>query len=198
MISAIILAAGASRRMGQQKLLMPWGKVTVIQHIVSVFADARVNDIVVVTGSQRNQIEESMLEMKRTQRVRVVFNEAHETGAMLSSVQCGLRDLTGENSRAALIGLGDQPQIEERTVRLICEAYLATGSPLVVPSYQMRRGHPWLVDRSLWSEVLDMNPLHTLRDFLTAQATKIHYIEVATPNILNDLDTPQDYQKSRP
>jgi molybdenum cofactor cytidylyltransferase len=69
---------------------------------------------------------------------------------------------------------------------------------LIVPSYQKHRGHPWLIDCSLWGEVLALKPPENLRDFLRAKTEQIHYLEVDSPSILQDLDTPEDYQRFRP
>ncbi len=198
MISAIILAAGASKRMGQQKLLMKWGNVTVLERVIAVFANAGIEDILVITGSGRTQTEGVISLASKDYPVRAVFNREHETAEMLSSIQCGLRDLMDRGSSAALIGLGDQPQMEERIVRLVCDSYREARSPLVVPSYQMRRGHPWLVDRSVWSELLDMKPPQNPRDFLSAHSREIRYVNAGTSSVLADLDTPQDYRKSHP
>ena len=206
MISAIILAAGQSKRMGAPKMLLPWGGTSVLEQVISVFASAGLEDILVVTGAERGRVEEVLEGCKAKYPVRSVFNEAFETDEMLSSVQCGLRTLSlaplplsqGERGDAALIGLGDQPQVEERSVRAVCEAFQQTGRPLIVPSYNMRRGHPWLVARELWSEVLTLKTEQTPRDFLHAHADKIHHVEVSTPSILADMDTPEAYQAARP
>ncbi|MGE5774881.1 MAG: nucleotidyltransferase family protein [Chloroflexota bacterium] len=193
MISAIILAAGQSRRMGQPKMLLPWEELTVIEHVVTTFLNAGVEDIVVITGSAREQVEDVIAAYP----VRTIYNQDFANGEMLSSLQCGFRAMV-DQSRAALIGLGDQPQVQEQVVRRVCEAYQENKSQLVVPSFQMRRGHPWLVSRSLWNELLEMNPPESPRDFLNRHTSEIHYVEVDTPSILADLDTPDDYQKSRP
>ncbi|HEX2994082.1 MAG TPA: NTP transferase domain-containing protein, partial [Anaerolineales bacterium] len=124
-------------------------------------------------------------------------NKDFANGEMLSSLHCGLRAMVNP-AQAGLIGLGDQPQIQEEVVRRVCEAYREKKSPLIVPSFQMRRGHPWLVDHSFWNELLRMNPPESPRDFLNRHANEIHYVEVDMPSILADLDTPDDYQKSRP
>jgi len=79
----------------------------------------------------------------------------------------------------------------------VLEAYARTKSPLVVPSFQMRRGHPWLVERSLWSEILDIQN-GTMREFLDKHANQIQYVNLSTPTILQDLDTPEDYLKYKP
>jgi molybdenum cofactor cytidylyltransferase len=101
-------------------------------------------------------------------------------------------------AQAALIGLGDQPQVHEKTVRLIYEAFLNSQSRLIVPSFQMKRGHPWLIARPLWDEILDIRPPESPRDFLTRHANEIHYVNVDTQSVLADLDTLEDYEKSRP
>lgn len=197
-ITAIILAAGKSTRMGSPKMLLPWGDTTIIEHVISMFAKAEVDDIVVVTGGAREQVEAIVLECEKSFPVRSVYNSDYMNGDMLSSIQCGLRHITEENVGAAMIGLGDQPQVQEGSVRLLCEAYSQTQSPLVVPSFQMRRGHPWLVARALWKELIEMSPTQTPRDFLNAHAKDIHYVNLNTPSILADLDTPEDYRTSHP
>lgn len=191
MITAIILAAGESKRMGQPKMLMPWGKSTVLQTVISTVQAAGVNDILVVTGGARQQVE-----MLIGKTVQTAFNSGYETGEMLSSIQAGLAEKMREAS-AALICLGDQPQVEERSVRYICNAFLTSKSQIVVPSYQNQRGHPWLVARPLWNELLAMKAPKTPRDFLKKNARKIHYINVDTPSVLADLDTPEDYLKHK-
>jgi len=193
MISAIILAAGQSKRMGRPKMLLPWGKSTVIEHVISTFLNAGIEDIVVVTGGARGQVEDAISQYP----VRTIHNNDYAAGEMLSSIQCALRAMP-EQAQAALIGLGDQPQIQERSVRSICEEYRDSQSRLIVPSFQMRRGHPWLVARPLWNEILALKPPESPRNFLNRHANEIHYVSLDTQSILADLDTPEDYQKSRP
>jgi molybdenum cofactor cytidylyltransferase len=115
---------------------------------------------------------------------------------MLSSIQCGIRTLTGRTN-AVLIGLGDQPQVQEGTVKKVCKSFQDSGANIVLPSYQMRRGHPWLVAQPLWNELLMMEFPQSPRDFLNAHAADILYVDVDDPNILADLDTPEDYRKWR-
>ncbi|HET9913398.1 MAG TPA: nucleotidyltransferase family protein [Anaerolineales bacterium] len=193
MISVIILAAGQSRRMGQPKMLLPWGNLTVIEHVITTFLNAGVEDIVLVTGGAREQVERATARFP----IRGIYNKDYAKGEMLSSLQLGLTAMPAQ-VRAALVGLGDQPQVQERSVRLVCEAYRENKSQLVVPSFKMRRGHPWLVARPLWGELCQLIPPESPRDFLNQHAGEIHYVEVDTPSILADLDTPEDYRKSHP
>ena len=193
MISAIVLAAGESRRMGQPKMLLPWGESTVLGQVISVLRSAGVEDIVTVTGGFREQVEA----IATRKGSPVVFNPEYAGNEMLSSIQCGLRSLKAE-AEATLICLGDQPQVQERSVRRVTETFEMSRSKLVVPSYQMRRGHPWLVARSLWGEILAMMSPQSPRDLLNAHSNEIEYVNVDNPSILQDLDTPEDYLKFKP
>jgi molybdenum cofactor cytidylyltransferase len=116
---------------------------------------------------------------------------------MLNSVQVGLGQ-TKPGTEAILIALGDQPQVQERSVQLVIKAYRISGASIVVPSFQMHRGHPWLVARLHWDEILSMRYPETLRDFLERHTAEIHYVNINNNSILQDLDTPEDYLKSKP
>jgi molybdenum cofactor cytidylyltransferase len=195
-ISAILLAAGLSSRMGQPKLLLPWGGTSVLGQVVSTFAAAGMEAIVVVTGGARKQVEKLAAELAKKYPVRTVYNPEYARGEMLSSIQAGLAVLDSQ-ARAALIGLGDQPQVREETVRRICAAFVQTRSPLVIPSFQNRRGHPWLAARSLWPKILALPISSTPRQFLNTCAGQVEYV-AADESILQDLDTPEDYARQRP
>ena len=172
--------------MGQQKMLMPWGNTTVLGRVIRTLQDAGMEDIVLVTNSD-------ILHSVEHLPIRVMLND---DGDMLSSLKAGVR-IQKPAAQATLICLGDQPQMEEGSVRRVCEAFVKSRSNLVVPSYQMRRGHPWLVARPLWEEILSLEAV-SLREFLNAHASEIEYVNVDTPSILQDLDTPEDYLKYKP
>lgn len=191
MISAIVLAAGESKRMGQPKMLLPWGKSTVLQTVISTLQTAGVDDILVVTGGAHQPVD-----MLIGKSVQTVYNEHYAEGEMLSSLQAGLSVKKTEAS-AVLICLGDQPQLQVRSVQRILQTYKELQAPIIVPSYQLHRGHPWMVVRELWDEILKMRAPKTPRDFLNHHHKDILYLELDTPTILQDLDTKEDYLKSR-
>ncbi|MBI3168724.1 MAG: nucleotidyltransferase family protein [Chloroflexi bacterium] len=186
MISAIILAAGKSTRMGRQKLLMPWGDTTVIEKVIRTLQASGVEDIVLVTNSE-------IAAQITNYNLQITLNNKDE---MLTSIQLGLQ-AQKPSAEATLICLGDQPQIEEGSVRSVCGAFQTSRSNLVVPSHQMRRGHPWLVARALWDEILAMRE-GSMRGFLNAHADEIEYVNLDTSTILQDIDTPEDYLKYKP
>jgi molybdenum cofactor cytidylyltransferase len=199
-VAAIVLAAGVSRRMGRPKMLLPWGNTTVIQQVINVLRLSGLRNILAVTGGLSHEIQK----MLSGTEVVLLQNPDYDRTEMLTSFQLGLRYLlgegylAGESLRAVLVVLGDQPQIEIRIVRSILETYLHTGAELVVPSYQMRRGHPWLAGRPFWPAILSLSPDQTLREFLHAYHAHIHYLVVDCPSILKDLDTPEDWENEKP
>jgi molybdenum cofactor cytidylyltransferase len=179
--------------MGQPKMLLRWKDTTVLGHVISTFQRAEIEEIIVVVGGARQQVEEIV----RQSGARAVFNREYTSGEMLTSIQRGI-EAQSSQTQATLMAIGDQPQVQGETVRLICETFQSTKSRLIVPSFQMRRGHPWLVERSLWKDLLEMDAWQSPRDFLNHHAQEIHYVQVQTPSILADIDTMEDYQKARP
>ena len=194
MIAALILAAGQSRRMGQPKMPLAWGQRTVLGQVIHIFKAADIEEVLVVTGGDKSLVEQ----IAEAGGARTAYNAEYATEEMLGSLQAGLRAM-GPEVQAILMALGDQPQMLENTVRLIVDVYAkrSLAVALIVPSYQMRRGHPWLVGRPLWDGILAMRSPKTSRDFLHEHAQVITYVDVDTPTILQDVDTPEDYLKSR-
>lgn len=193
--------------MGRQKLLIPWGDTTVLGKVVQALRDAEVKDIILVTNPEVAAQLTDHREASLWDGLRITLNA---TGEMLTSIQTGLRELIsspksdrttvefGGDREGALICLGDQPQMEERSVRAVCDAFLKGKSNIVVPSYRMRRGHPWLAASPLWDEILALDESRSMRGFLNAHADGIEYVNLDTPTILQDLDTPEDYLKYKP
>ncbi|HAV77794.1 MAG TPA: hypothetical protein DCX53_10645 [Anaerolineae bacterium] len=193
MITAIILAAGDSKRMGHPKMLLPWGNKSVLTHVVYVFHQAGLDNIFIITGGARKRVENDVSHLN----VKTIYNQDFAKGEMLSSLQCGIRAIPNW-TQGILIGLGDQPQVQAESVRRVCEVFLETQSNIVVPSYQMRRGHPWLVARPLWDKLLQMTAPNSPRDFLNSHHDEIQYVDVDDPGVLADLDTPNDYKRWKP
>lgn len=190
-IGAVVLAAGQSQRMGQPKMLLPWrGNRSVIEQVVQTLLDAAVYPVVVVTGAQHDRVEQAL----RGLPVVTAYNDRYADSEMVTSLQVGMKHLALETD-GLLIVLGDQPTIQVDVVRSLMDVFSEGIHKLIVPSYQMRRGHPWLVSRSLFAELLSMPPVSSLRDFLTQNAGVIHYVVVDAPGILKDMDTPEDYRR---
>jgi molybdenum cofactor cytidylyltransferase len=189
-IAAVVLAAGESRRMGSPKLVLPWGGHTVIGQVVRTLTESGLNEIIVVTGGASRLVEAALESFS----VHITANPDYSSGEMLTSIQVGLQALSSL-VEAALVVLGDQPQIEAGVVKSVIRMYDKDRPVLLVPSYQMHRGHPWLVARILWPSILSLRPPATLRDFLVQHVDQITYLPVDSASILQDLDTPEDYDR---
>jgi molybdenum cofactor cytidylyltransferase len=130
-----------------------------------------------------------------TTRALTVLNPGFANGEMLGSVQIGLGALAPE-TEAALLCLGDQPQMEPATVSTVLAAGRASDwRSVVVPSYAMRAGHPVLLPRAVWPDVLAAQG--TLKDALAPHRGHFVYVVVDSPTILADLDTPEDYAREK-
>ena len=192
MISAVVLAAGMSQRMGRLKQLLPYGTHTVIEQVVSTLLESPVDEVLVVTGHERVRVETTLAGWP----VRMAFNPDYADGEMLSSVQVGLR-AAAKGSRAALLVLGDMPAMESAVVRQLVETYRTTSDEAVyIPSHQMRAGHPVLVPRPYWTAILELPPETNIRSVLRGKNSQIVWVEVDTPSVLRDMDTPEDYQQA--
>ncbi len=111
---------------------------------------------------------------------------------MLSSVQAGFRALPAE-AEAAVVMLGDQPFLAPAAVDKVIGTYREGGKGIVIPTFQGRRGHPILIDLEFREEVLALDPAEGLRGLVLAHAGDIGEVEAGDPNILRDMDTPEDY-----
>lgn len=190
---AVILAAGLSRRMGQPKMVLPWGNTTVIGQIVSIFQESGVDGVTVVTGGASSQVQSALAGT----HVQIVFNPEHADGNMLTSLKVGLIAQPA-GVEAVFVALGDQPFIESAVVEQLAQDYTAHPTPLLVPSYQMHRGHPWLLRRELWPEIIAMPAGATMHDFLTRHSAEIRYRLVDSPTVIQDMDTLEDYEQLKP
>ncbi len=197
-VAAIVLAGGLSSRMGQSgqtaqsKVLLPWDGRAIIQVIVDRLKRMRLDEIVVVTGHQAAQVKAKL----NDEPVKVVYNPNYRKGEMLSSLQTGLQAL-GPEYAACLIVLGDQPQLDNRIVSELMAAYAEGKGRIIAPSYRQRRGHPILIDRVLWPELLDLQSGSAPRDVINAHNDEIHYVNVDSDSVLRDIDTPDDYDQER-
>lgn len=195
-IAAIIAAAGRSTRMGEPKQLLPWGNATVIEAVVRHLLAADVAPVVCVVGHQHDAVAQAL----QGTPAQVVMNEQYKTAEMLTSYQAGIRALRRHEATAphvacagALFALGDQPHIPSAVIRQIVEQAKRTPDAPVIPSYAMRRGHPFYLPRAIFSEIEALAPDDMLRTVVNRHSQEIVYVEVESDAILHDMDTPDEY-----
>ncbi len=200
-VSALVLAAGLSTRMGVPKHTLPWGTgETIISRIVNQLQLAGAAEIVVVTGGARESVEAALSAISaqagwpRQVSVRAVYNPEYASKEMLSSLQAGLRTLAPE-AAAALVALGDQPQIEADIARAVLDRWRETRAPVVLPTFKGRRGHPVLFDRSQWPALLALPDSASPRDVVSR--VSVESVPVTRDSILQDVDTRADYERAQ-
>jgi molybdenum cofactor cytidylyltransferase len=190
MICAIILAAGRSRRMGTQKLLLPFGGRTVIGHIVGEVLRSPIDEVVVVVGPDSAAVADALAGM----RVKIVANP-DAGGEMLLSVRCGLRAMTPD-CEAVLVALGDQPTITARLIGQMLEAYCEAGRSIIVPVHGGRPGHPILFSTRYRDEIMAGYDDVGLCGLRRAHASEVLELPVADSSVLSDMDYPEDYRRA--
>lgn len=188
---AIVLAAGESRRMGSPKMLLPWKSGTVLSSVVDALLRSPVDEVVVVLGHKAELVLQALSPFAGDPRVRSVINHEYRDG-MLTSIQCGVRSLGQGN---ALVALGDQPLI---TPEVVSQVISACQGGIAVPMYHGRRGHPVVIDQSLFPELLELPAEAGLRGLFHACPERVSTVAVACQGVLIDLDTPSDYLQHRP
>ena len=190
MICAIVLAAGESRRMGCQKLLLPFGKTTVIGHVIDELLGSELDAVYVVLGHQGDRLSEEL----SGRRVTVVFNLDYKLG-MLSSVRCGLQVLP-EQCDKVLVALGDQPAITSALINQMVQFSSTTDKGIIVPVHRGKHGHPVLFSTRYRGEIMTSFDDTGLRGLLQAHPEDILELPVSTPAVLCDIDSPDDYRRA--
>ena len=188
-IWGIVLAAGKSTRMKKQKLLLPFNGKTIIETVILNIIPVLKNNIVVVLGSHHSEIKKQIGKLP----VKTCMNENYAQG-MLSSVICGFRALPDE-ADAALVFLGDQPQIPSQVTQLVLKTWQNSGRGIIIPVMNGRRGHPVLIETKYKTEIEQLDPGKGLRQLMEKFSHDVEEAECNLPEILRDIDTPEEYSR---
>lgn len=186
---AVILAAGLSSRMVENKLLLPWrdGR-PLVAHVGSKFLQAGLSDVFVVTGRDASEVRAALADLA----VTTVHNPDYATGEMLSSVQVGLRALPAGLS-AVFIQPADMPCLPQAVIGELADRH-ETGWT-VAPRYDGRRGHPVLLDRAYWPAMLGLPAGAMPRDVIEGARERLRLVDVADEGVLLDVDTRAAYER---
>lgn len=187
---AIILAAGSSTRMGTQKLLLSYNDSTMIETVIDNILNSKIDKVMVVLGDDGEAITKSI----GNRPVEVCRNQQTEKG-MLSSVICGFKALP-ESANAALVYLGDQPNIPPSITNTIIEAYNEDLYGIVIPVHNHRRGHPLLVDLKYRRDIFKLDLEKGLRSLMHLFPEDVLEVDVDEAGILLDIDTREDYSNA--
>lgn len=189
MVSAIILAAGMSKRMDSPKQLLRIGGKPLLQHILDSVDRSAVDEIVLVLGFEAESIRKDLTE----NRARIVINDSYEEG-MSTSIQVGIGALD-KKTDAALIILCDQPLIGHQVLDKIISDYKLSDSKIAVPYYKGFRGNPVLIDRLLFPEMMGISGDIGCRAIFGLHPDSILKVPMDDLSILVDIDTQQEFEK---
>jgi len=187
MISGVVLAAGASTRMGTQKLLLPFDNEPLVRRAARQVLAAGFDDVLVVLGSEH----EATLAALAGLPVRHAVNLEFASG-MGSSFRTAVEHLP--DSAAAMFALADQPFVTENEYRMVLDAYRHHTPLIVSVRYGDVTAPPHLFERALFPELAQLQ--HGARPVLqrhVAQTTVLRF----PPDLLVDIDTPEDYELAR-
>lgn len=189
-ISAILLAAGFSSRMGRLKALLPWQGMPLIAYQIEQMQKAGINEIIIVLGFKAHQLQEIV----STYDVTTVFNEDYAHGKS-TSIQKGASCIT-DDTEAIVVSAVDQP-VSSHTLRTLLNNLKITKAKVVIPVYQKKRGHPILFHGSIKRDLLEVNEqTKGLRHVIRKYDGQIAYVSVNDSDILLNLNSPDEYKNS--
>jgi molybdenum cofactor cytidylyltransferase len=186
-VAGIILAAGASQRMGRPKPLLLWRGKPFICHVARTALDAGLTPVVIVTGAHADEVRSALADLP----VEIVYNPNWVEGQS-TSVRTGLQALPPEVDAAVFL-LADQPHIPAALVRALLGQYTQTRSLIVAPMIEGRRGNPVLFDRSTFPDLMSLQGDAGGR--LIFSRYPAAYVPCHNPSLLLDVDTLEDYEQ---
>jgi len=193
-VSAVVLAAGNSTRMGEPKQLLLLGGRTVLERTLENVRAAGVNEVVLVLGAFAEKIRQE-LPAVFFDALKVVVNRDYEQG-MARSLREGLAAVIPQMD-AALIVLADQPFVRPETIGRIIERYRQSDAEIVIPFYEGKRGNPVLLDRSVFAEAMALQGDVGFRALFGRHVAGIVEVDVADEGVLLDIDSRDDYERLR-
>jgi molybdenum cofactor cytidylyltransferase len=190
MIAGLILAAGESSRMGTPKATLTYRGRTFLERIVQTLREGGLERIVVVLGHQAEDIQRQI----KIEAAQVVINPDYGSG-QTSSLQVGLRSLIADDLEAVLLCLVDHPAVAAETVKRIVATFRQRGAPVVIPTCQGRRGHPVLIGRQVFGELLGLACDAGTDSVVRRYRPATQFVEVEDEGIVMDVDDPESYRR---
>jgi len=193
-LGVVILGAGASSRMGQCKLLLPWGSTSVIGHLIRQWRSLAADQIAVVLAAGDAALDAELDRLGFPPRDRIE-NPAPERG-MFSSIRCAA-DWNGWKAGLThwAVVLGDQPHLKLGTLRALLQFQRDHPDAICQPGFAGRARHPVLLPRRAFTE-LRHSRAETLKEFLHTTTVRAAQCPVDDPGLVLDLDRPEDYRKA--
>lgn len=191
-ISAILLTAGLSSRMEREnKMLLHLADSTVIGQTYGKLSKAGI-EIIVVTGREADAVESEISKIKN-QKSKIVHNPDYERG-LTASIQAGLRAVG--HTDAVMICLGDMPLIKAEDYRFLMDSFANQNQySIQVPFYQGQKGNPVIFGEQHFEEILNHSEMNGCSGIVQKNSDRVYRIEVSSNRFIQDIDTPNDYQR---
>ncbi len=189
MISAMLLGAGKSERMGVDKLSLLWGRETILEHCFKTLLRSRVKELILVLSARNRDVKDLFQE----QRVKIVINP-HSQKGMSTSIRKGLSAIS-QGSDGILIALGDQPLLKTRTVNALIRAFDRGKEKIIVPCFQGKTGHPVIFHKAFKKELMNLRGDAGGRSVIERHRGDVRLVAVKSIGVVKDVDTWQDYEK---
>jgi|SRR5579859_3383305 len=188
--AGVILAAGASSRMGRDKALLPWHGGTFLSAAIQVLQSA--TELVIVVAGENAANLEPIVDAQAASLARNLNPEQGQ----FSSLQRGLREVLNRGRDAAIVTLVDRPAPNPQTVEQLKDAFLCSAETIwaVIPEYDTRHGHPIVIGREMIEAFLRAPVTSSARDVEHAHQQHILYLPVTDPAVVANVDTPQDFE----
>lgn len=188
-VSAILLAAGESKRMGKPKLLLPLGNGTILGHTIDNLLSSMTDEVIVVLGANAREMEKAIA----GKPVKVVFNPDYHRG-MSTSLISGLKQVSHQAQRV-MIALCDQPLIDKSLYNRLIQASLGTDRGIIVPTYRARRGNPIVFNIGYKEELLQFKGDVGGKEVLSRHPDDILEIAIDSESIYININTITDYNE---
>ncbi len=192
-VACIILAAGKSTRMGLDKVFLRARGKTILERTMEEAAASGLNQLIIVTTPGMKNLPSTMkADQALDLAIKMIENRDYRKG-MSTSLKAGLQTVNPD-TQGVLFALGDQPHVSARVYKKIREEF-SHNLPLVTcPVYKGSRGNPVLFDRRTWSKLMDQSGDRGGRDVINnLKPEQVDFVEVETPAVLWDIDSPDDY-----
>jgi len=189
MISAIVLAAGQSKRMGgDNKLMKKYNKKYLINHIIGTLIKSKVNKIIVVLGFQKSKVRKITVKNKK---INFVFNKNYKTG-MASSIKTGLKEIS-KRSIGFLIVQADMPLISKKIIDSLCYSIRNNNKEIVAPIYKSNMGNPIGFKRSMTRILNKTSGDSGAKKMIKRNKKNLSLIRVNSKSIFKDFNTQIDF-----
>ena len=187
MISAILLAAGQSKRMdGENKLIKEIQGSPLLKHSVKNILASSIDELIVVLGYQKEVIEKII---DKNERIKFAFNVNYENG-MASSIKTGLNNLS-EKTEAFFICLGDMPMVNSDIYNQLIQS--KNNKEIIVPTYNGQQGNPILFSKSIKEKIMTIQGDVGAKKILELNKNKILNVEIGNQSIRKDFNTKDDF-----